>query len=82
MSRPAGKILYDGNVLFDKDNKIAVDMLPYRRRMQIVFQDPYASLDPRMTIGDIVGEGIDIHHLARTKRTATIRSSPCWSALV
>ena len=31
--------------------------------MQIVFQDPYARLDPRMTIGDIVGEGIDIHHL-------------------
>ena len=58
-----GKIYYDGNLLFDKDNKIAVDMLPYRRRMQIVFQDPYASLDPRMTIGDIVGEGIDIHHL-------------------
>ena len=58
-----GTILYDGKVLFDKKKKIAVDMLPYRRRMQIVFQDPYASLDPRMTIGDIVGEGIDIHHL-------------------
>ena len=58
-----GTILYDGKVLFDKKEKIAVDMLPYRRRMQIVFQDPYASLDPRMTIGDIVGEGIDIHHL-------------------
>ena len=58
-----GTIIYNGKVLFDKKEKIAVDMLPYRRRMQIVFQDPYASLDPRMTIGDIVGEGIDIHHL-------------------
>ena len=58
-----GTIIYDGKVLFDKKEKIAVDMLPYRRRMQIVFQDPYASLDPRVTIGDIVGEGIDIHHL-------------------
>ena len=62
-----GKIEYDGNVIFDKANKIAVDMLPYRKKMQIVFQDPYASLDPRMTIGDIVGEPIDIHHLAANK---------------
>ena len=45
-----GKIYYDGNLLFDKDNKIAVDMLPYRRRMQIVFQDPYSSLNPSFTI--------------------------------
>ena len=59
-----GTIIYDGKVLFDKEKNVAVDMLPYRRRMQIVFQDPYASLDPRMTIGDIVGEGIDIHKLA------------------
>ena len=58
-----GTIIYDGKVLFDKKEKIAVDMLPYRRRMQIVLQDPYASLDPRMTIGDIVGEGIDIHNI-------------------
>ena len=35
-----GKIYYDGNLLFDKEKKIAVDMLPYRRRMQIVFQGP------------------------------------------
>ncbi len=61
---PDGTIIYDGKVLFDKKEKIAVDMLPYRRRMQIVCsRTPYASLDPRMTIGDIVGEGIDIHHL-------------------
>lgn len=48
--------------------KTAVNMLPYRREMQIVFQDPYASLDPRMTVGDIVGEAIDIHHLAADKQ--------------
>lgn len=54
----AGRIYYDGADI------TKVKMLPYRRKMQIVFQDPYASLDPRMTVGDIVGEAIDIHHLA------------------
>ena len=45
----------------------AVDMLPYRRKMQIIFQDPSASLDPRMTVGEIIGEAIDIHKLAGSK---------------
>ena len=43
-------------------------MLPYRRKMQIIFQDPSASLDPRMTVGEIVGEAIDIHKLAASKQ--------------
>ncbi|NLN06133.1 MAG: ABC transporter ATP-binding protein [Firmicutes bacterium] len=57
----AGQIFYDGKDITH------VDMLPYRRKMQIVFQDPYASLNPRMTVGDIVGEAMDIHNLYTTK---------------
>ena len=63
-----GKFTFDGNVIFDVENKQYANMLPYRKRMQIVFQDPYASLDPRMTVGDIVGEAIDVHKLAQSKQ--------------
>ena len=63
-----GKITFDGNVILDVENKVKVDMLPYRQKMQMVLQDPYASLDPRMTVGDIVGEAIDIHKLAANKK--------------
>ena len=64
----AGQIIYDGKVIFDSEKNIKEKMLPYRRKMQIVFQDPYASLDPRMTVGDIVGEALDIHHLYSDKK--------------
>ena len=63
-----GKITFDGKVILDVENKVKVDMLHYRQKMQMVFQDPYASLDPRMTVGDIVGEAIDIHKLAANKK--------------
>lgn len=63
-----GKFTFDGDVIFDVENKQYANMLPYRKRMQIVFQDPYASLDPRMTVGDIVGEAIDVHKLAQSKQ--------------
>jgi len=57
-----GRIIYDGTDI------TRVDMKPYRQKMQIVFQDPYASLDPRMTVGDIIGEPIDINNLAGSKK--------------
>lgn len=63
----AGKIIYDGVDITH------VKMLPYRRKMQIIFQDPSASLDPRMTVGEIVGEAIDIHRLSDNKTDRTIR---------
>ncbi len=64
----AGRIVFDGDVLFDSEKKIKVDMLPYRKRMQMVFQDPYSSLDPRMTVEDIIGEPLDVHHLYANKK--------------
>jgi oligopeptide transport system ATP-binding protein len=57
----AGKIIYGGQDITNSEIK------PFRRKMQYIFQDPYASLDPRMTVGDIIGEPIDIHELAKDK---------------
>ena len=56
-----------GQIVYNGKDITKVKMQPYRRKMQYVFQDPYASLNPRMTVGDIVGEPIDIHHLAANK---------------
>ena len=55
-----GKIIYDGvNIA----NLSEAKMLPYRKKIQMIFQDPYASLNGRMTVNDIIGEGIDTHNL-------------------
>ena len=69
----SGIIIYDGKPIFDSEKKIAEKMLPYRRKMQIIFQDPSASLDPRMTVGEIVGEALDIHKLFTGKGERTAR---------
>lgn len=84
----AGKITFDGKVLFDSGEqygengkmivdangkpvmgkKVDVNMMPYRKEMQMVFQDPYSSLNPRMTVEDIIGEPLDVHKLYRNKK--------------
>jgi oligopeptide transport system ATP-binding protein len=62
----------DGEVLFDGVNvhgqKSKVDLKAFNRKMQMIFQDPYASLNPRMKIADVIAEGIDIHGLAKSKK--------------
>ncbi len=63
----AGRIEFEGNVLFDSDKNIDVNMHPYRKQMQMVFQDPYSSLNPRMTVEDIIGEPLDVHKLYSNK---------------
>jgi oligopeptide/dipeptide ABC transporter ATP-binding protein len=55
-----GRILANGDDITDLD---AAQMLPYRRQMQMIYQDPYASLNPRMSAGDIVGEPLTIHRV-------------------
>lgn len=57
----AGEAIFDGVDIFKLK---ARDMLKYRRRMQIIFQDPYASLNPRMTIADIIGDALELHKIA------------------
>lgn len=64
----AGRIEFDGSVLFDSEKKIDVNMHPYRKQMQMVFQDPYSSLNPRMTVEDIIGEPLDVHKLYSSKK--------------
>ena len=57
----SGKIYFDGTEVTD------YNMHHYRKEMQMVFQDPYSSLDPRMTVEDIIGEPLDVHRLYSSK---------------
>lgn len=57
----------EGEIYFHGEKINDADMREYRKKMQIVFQDPYASLDPRKTVADLIGEALDIHHLFQDK---------------
>jgi oligopeptide transport system ATP-binding protein len=71
----SGQIIFNGKDITKNSVK---EMVHLRKEMQMIFQDPYASLDPRMTVGDIIGEAIDIHKLltgdARTERIRSLLS--------
>ena len=73
LERPtSGEILYDG---VDINGLGRQERLALRRRIQVIFQDPYSSLNPRMKVGDIIGEPIAVHGLApdAARRTARVR---------
>ena len=59
----AGEILFDGKKIETKK-----DILDYRRKSAMVFQDPYSSLNPRMTVSDIIAEPLDVHKMYATKK--------------
>ena len=58
LEQSEGEILFNGNRISDLDNK---EMRPLRREIQIIFQDPFGSLSPRLTVERIIGEGLEIH---------------------
>ncbi|MGI8535974.1 MAG: ATP-binding cassette domain-containing protein [Mycobacteriales bacterium] len=60
----AGQVFYEGRDVFAMGRR---ELRELRRKIQIIFQDPYSSLNPRMTIGSAIAEGIEIHRLAKGK---------------
>ncbi|HXN30655.1 MAG TPA: ABC transporter ATP-binding protein, partial [Polyangiaceae bacterium] len=65
-----GRVVFEGRDITRLSQR---ELRPLRRRMQIIFQDPYSSLNPRMTVREIVGEAIRIHKLAETRREEEAR---------
>ncbi|SET51457.1 oligopeptide transport system ATP-binding protein [Oceanobacillus limi] len=67
----AGKVEFQGKNVHSKKSK--KELKNFNRKMQMIFQDPYASLNPRMTVKDIIAEGIDIHGIIKDKKERTNR---------
>lgn len=65
-----GRVLYDGQDITTMDDKT---FWPYRRRMQMIFQDPYTSLDPRKTVNEIVGTPLMLHKLVASRAERDVR---------
>ena len=68
----SGEIIFDGKNISEKKLKKS-DRVHLNKNMQMIFQDPMASLNPRMTVGDIIAEGLDIHGICKSKEERTQR---------
>lgn len=67
----SGEVIFEGKNVADLKSR--ADKLAFTRDAQMIFQDPYASLNPRMIVEDIIAEGLDIHHLVKNKDERTER---------
>ncbi len=73
----SGEVDFDGVDLVKLKGE---DLRKMRRKMQMIFQDPYASLNPRMTVGEIIGEPLVVHHVASGKEVAGARRASAGSS--
>ncbi len=74
----SGQILFEGENIARMNHR---QLRGRRRKFQIIFQDPFASLNPRMTVEDIIGEALDIHRLARTTQARQTRVTDLLAAV-
>ena len=63
----AGRVVFDGHDISTLSRR---ELRPYRRRLQVIFQDPYGSLNPRRRVGSIIGDPFAIHGVAEGERAA------------
>lgn len=69
-NKTSGQVLYNGK---DVHSLKGQELFGFKREAQMIFQDPYASLDPRMTVSDIVAEGLDIHKMVKNQAERATR---------
>src|SRR6266566_3698618 len=66
----SGSVMFEGRDLTTLDE---TELRPVRRKIQVIFQDPYSSLNPRMTVGQIIGEPLSVYKLVKTSKEQTVR---------
>jgi oligopeptide transport system ATP-binding protein len=79
LERPtSGQVIFEGQ---DLTGLTEAELRPFRRKLQVIFQDPYSSLNPRMTVGQIIGEPVKVHGLAPERRRRAERVAELLSVV-